>query len=173
MTKQKIIKSDAAVISTCQSRVTAIQTNAPSTGTISCAGTPYTQAALVGIYQKCITTRQVLENLRHQEEVALLARDNADATRKAVDPGLLAWAVNTFGPQSQQAKDLGYVARTPTPPTTEVKAAATAKAKATREARGTGSQKAQKAITPAPAPAPAASPAPEPATPGTPTTPKA
>jgi hypothetical protein len=54
-----------------------------------------------------------------------------------VDAGLIAWAVNTFGPQSQQAKDLGYRPRNPTPPSADTVAKAVSKAKATRTARGT------------------------------------
>jgi hypothetical protein len=165
MTTQKTIKSKAAVVDVCQERINGIQTYAPAKGTISCAGTAYTAAALVAIYQKCIDTRQALVGIRNQETIGMQERDAADTARKAVDAGLIAWAVNTYGPQSEQAKGLGYVPRDPTPPTTEVKAAAVTKAKATREARGTTGKKAKKAITGATA-------TPVAAAPGTPVTPK-
>jgi hypothetical protein len=165
MTIQKTIKSKAEVVDVCQERISGIQTYAPTKGTIPCAGTAYTGVQLVAVYQKCIDTRQALVAVRNQEAIAMQERDAADAARKTVDPGLIQWAVNTFGPQSPQAKALGYVPRDPTPPTAEVKAAATAKAKATREARGTGGKKAKLAITGETAP-PAAAP------PGTPVTPK-
>jgi hypothetical protein len=147
VTVQKTVKSKAEVVDVCEERINGIQTYAPAKGTISCAGTPYTATALVAIYQKCIDTRQALVALRNQEAIAMQERNAADAARKAVDPGLIAWAVNTYGPESEQAKALGYVPRDPTPPTTEVKAAAAAKAKATRAARGTTGKKAKLAIT--------------------------
>jgi hypothetical protein len=147
MTTQKRIKSDAAVITVCQSRIKGIQTYAPTTGTIACSGTPYTAAALTAIYQKAIDTRLTLETLRHQTEVAIQARDAADASRKAVDAGLIQWAVNTFGPDSQEAKDLGYLPRNPTPPTAATLAEAVVKSKATRVARGTRGKLQKKGIT--------------------------
>jgi len=164
MAIQKSIKSKAEVVDVCQERIAGIQTYAPAKGTISCAGTAYTATALVAIYQKCIDTRQALVGLRNQEAIAMQERVAADAARKEVDAGLIAWAVNTYGPQSEQAKGLGYVPRTVTPPTAEVRAAATVKAKATRAARGTTGKKAKKAITgETPTPAGAA-----PVTPGAP-----
>ena len=102
---------------------------------------------LVATYQKCIDTRLALVGIRNQEAIAMTARDAADAARKAVEPGLIQWAVNTFGEASQQAKDLGYLPRNATPPTAGVVAEAVTKAKATREARGTSGKKAKKAIT--------------------------
>jgi hypothetical protein len=165
MTTQKIIKSKAEIVDICEERINGIQAYAPTKGTISCAGTPYTGAALVAIYQKCIDTRQALVALRNQEEIALAERDAADAARKAVDAGLIQWAVNTYGPQSEQAKGLGYVPRDPTPATTAVKAAAAAKAQATRAARGTTGKKAKLAITGATAAPVAAAPGTPPVTP--------
>ena len=165
MTIQKTIKSKAEIVDICEERINGIQTYAPAKGTISCAGTAYTGTQLVAIYQKCIDTRQALVALRNQEAIAMQERDAADAARKAVDAGLIQWAVNTFGPQSEQAKALGYVPRDPTPPTTVVKAAAAAKAKATRAARGTTGKKAKLAITGEPA-------TPVAPAPGTPVTPK-
>jgi len=158
MTIQKSIKSKAAIVDVCQERINGIQTYAPAKGTIPCAGTAYTAAALVAIYQKCIDTRLALVGIRHQEAIAMQERDAADTARKAVDEGLIQWAVNAYGPQSPQAKGIGYVPRTATPPTAQVRAEATAKAKATRAARGTTGKKAKKAITGATATAAAAAP---------------
>jgi hypothetical protein len=176
MSTQKVIRSQADVISVCQSRIKGIQMYAPASGTISCAGMALTAVQLVARYQACIDTRQALDVLRNEEEVAMKARDAADTARKAVDAGVIQWAVNTFGPESQQAKDIGFVPRDPTPPTVEVKAAAAAKAKATRAARGTTGKKAKKAITGATVTtaastvtavaAPAAAPSAVPSTPG-------
>ncbi|HEY1691911.1 MAG TPA: hypothetical protein VGG39_07100 [Polyangiaceae bacterium] len=144
MTTHKTIKSDADVIALCQGRLKAIATYVPATGTISCDGKPYTQAQLTGIYQRSIDTRHTLDSLRNQEEVALEDRDEADAARKAVDDGLVSWGVNAFGAKSQQAKDIGYVPRNPTPPTAATKAAAQAKAQVTRAQRGETGSKAKK-----------------------------
>jgi hypothetical protein len=88
--------------------------------------------------------------LKHQEEIGLQARGAADADRKAVDPGLIQWGTNTFGPQSQQAKDLGYKPRKPTPPTAAAVAEAVQKARATRTARGTRGSRQKKVIHGAP-----------------------
>jgi hypothetical protein len=178
MTTQKTIKSKADVVNVCQSRIKGINAYAPAAGTISCAGKAYTQAQLVAIYQRCIDAREALVSLKHQEEVALQARAAADADRKAVDPGLIQWAVNTFGPTSQQAKDLGYKPRSPTPPTAATVAGAVQKAKATRAARGTKGKVQKKDIHGAAPPAegtppaaagatPVTAPATQPATPAT------
>ena len=164
ITTQKQIKSKADVVDVCQARIKGIEAYVPAAGTVTCNATPYTQAQLVGIYQKCIDTRQALATLRNQEEVALQARDAADAARKEVDAGLVAWAVNTFGKTSQQAKDLGYVPRNPTPPTAATKAEAAAKAKATRIARGEVGKKAKATASAAEPTTPAAPPATPPAT---------
>jgi hypothetical protein len=147
MTTHKTIKSKADVVDTCQTRIKGIQQYVPTSGSIACAGNPYTAVQLAAVYQKCIDTRQALVGIRNQEEVALQARDAADAERKAVDPGLIQWAVNTFGPESQQAKDLGYVPRNPTPPAAAIVAGAVVKAKATRAARGTRGKLQKKDIT--------------------------
>jgi hypothetical protein len=173
MTTHKSIKSKADVIDACQSRIKGIQAYAPTTGTISCSGTSYTSVQLVAIYQKCIDTRQALVGIRNQEAVAMTARDAADAARKAVEPGLIQWAVNTFGDESQQAKDLGYAPRNPTPPSAGVVAQAVTKAKATREARGTTGKKAKLAITGETATPVTAAPVTPGTTPVTPGTPKA
>jgi hypothetical protein len=146
ITTQKIIKSKADVVDVCQSRIKGINAYVPAAGTVSCAGKTYTPSQLAAIYQRCIDTREQLVTLKHQEEVALQARAAADADRKAVDAGLIQWAVNTFGPQSQQAKDLGYKPRKPTPPTAETVAGAVQKAKATRTARGTRGKLQKKGI---------------------------
>src|SRR5579883_1949470 len=146
MTIQKTIKSKADVVDTCNSRIQAIKAWVPAGASVSCSGSAYTQPQLIAIYQRCIDTRQALVTVRNQEEVALQARDEADAARKAVDAGLVQWAANTFGPKSQQAKDLGYRPRNPTPPTAATVATAVTKAKATRVARGTGGKKQKASI---------------------------
>ncbi|HEY8088369.1 MAG TPA: hypothetical protein VIF09_11005 [Polyangiaceae bacterium] len=173
MSTKKTIKNEADVVTLCQNRIKGIETHVPSTGSVACAGQPYSQAQLSAVYQKCIDTRQALVALRHQEEVVLQARDTADAARKEVDPALVSWAVNTFGKGSQQAKDLGYVPRNPTPPTAAKKAEAQAKAKATRIARGEVGKKAKQAITGATATTPATPPEPPAAPPATPPATKA
>ena len=152
----------------CQSRIKAITAVVPAAGTVSCGGTQYTQPQLVAIYQRCIDSREQLVSLKHQEEVALQARDDADAARKAVDAGLIQWAVNTYGPQSQQAKDLGYRPRNPTPPTAATVAKAVQQAKATRTARGTRGKLQKKDIHGEAPVAEGTSPAAPVATPGTP-----
>jgi hypothetical protein len=146
MTTQKTIKSKADVIDVCNSRIKAINAYAPAAGTISCNGKAYNQSQLVAIYQRCIDSREALVGLKHQEELALQARAAADADRKSVDGALIQWAVNTYGPQSQQAKDLGYKPRNPTPPTAATVAGAVQKAKATRTARGTRGKQQRKGI---------------------------
>lgn len=165
MTTQKTIKSKADVVDVCNSRIKAINAYAPAGGSISCSGKAYTPPQLVAIYQRCIDTREALVGLKHQEEVALQARAAADADRKAVDAGLIHWAVNTFGPESQQAKDLGYKPRNPTPPKAAIIAKAVDKAKATRTARGTRGKLQKKGIHGA---APATEGSTPPATGGTP-----
>jgi hypothetical protein len=157
MTVHNKPSSDDAITAVCNERMAGLQQFTKGVGTINVKGTPYKPAALVAIYQKCIDTRTQLAAIRAQEPAALEARDAADATRKSVDASVLAWAVETYGPNSPQAKTFGYVAPNPAKPTAQTRAAAVAKSKATREARGTAGKKQKKKITGTPSsPPPAA-----------------
>ncbi len=156
MTTHNTPKSEDAITALCNERLAGLQQFTKGVTAINVKGTPYKPAVLVAIYQKCLDTRTALAAIRAQEPAALEARDAADATRKTVDASVLAWAVETYGPSSPQAKTFGYVAPNPAKPTVQTRAAAVAKAKATREARGTAGKKQKKKITGAPSTPPLA-----------------
>jgi len=140
-------KSDDAIVALCNDRKAGLQQFTKGVGSINVKGMPYKPAVLAAIYQKCIDTRTELAAIRAQEPAALEARDDADAVRKAVDASVLAWAVETYGPNSPQAKTFGYVAPNPAKPTVETRAEAVVKSRATRQARGTAGKKQKKKIT--------------------------
>jgi hypothetical protein len=144
-------RNEDAINGICSKRIKGLQTYASGVTSIAAKGVTYAPAALIAIYQKCISTRTELAAIRAQEEPALVARNQADADREKVDESVLNWAVETFGPTSQQAKVFGYVARKATKPKAAVVAEGVVKAKATRTARGTGGKKQKAAIKAAPA----------------------
>jgi hypothetical protein len=168
MTAQKRSDSDAHIMQVCQQRIAgldALPTNPPD---ISFKGNKITVAQARGIYQSCLDTRKDLDSARAQEKSALVKRKSADAQRRAVDKTVLDWAANTYGPDSPQAKAIGYQAPNPKQPKTAVKAQAAAQAQVTKKAHGVLGTKQRKAIK-APKVEPVTlAPAPEP-TPPTPT----
>jgi hypothetical protein len=139
-------KSDAKVVLLCQQRIAgldALPTNPPD---ISYKGNKITVVQARGMYQSCLDTRKDLDAARAQEKSALAKRKAADAQRRAVDKTVLDWAANTYGPDSPQAKAIGYSAPSPTQPKTAVKAQAAAQAQATKKAHGVMGKKQRKAI---------------------------
>jgi hypothetical protein len=138
--------SQVKVVAKCSQRITALGTYATK-GKISVHGTSTTEQQAVAVYQACLDTRTTLTNLRGQVEVALAARNAADATMKAFDAGLESWVEATFGPTSQAAVDFGYAKKPVAKPTVAVKAAAVQKAQATVKARGVVGKKKRKEVT--------------------------
>jgi hypothetical protein len=139
-------KSDAKVVLVCQQRIAGLDALPANPPDISYKGNKITVAQARGIYQRCLDTRKDLDAARAQEKSALAKRKGADAERRAVDKTVLDWAANTYGPDSPQAKAIGYSAPNPTQPKTAVKAQAVAQAQETKKAHGVMGKKQRKAI---------------------------
>lgn len=151
----------------CQQRIAGLDSLPANPPDIPYKGDKITVAQARGIYQSCLDTRKGLDSVRAQEKSALAKRRSADAQRRGIDGTVLDWAANTYGPDSPQAKAIGYEAPNPTQPTTAVKAQAVAQAQATKKAHGVMGKKQRKAIK-APKVEPVVlAPAPDPAEPPT------
>lgn len=157
--------SDAHTIQVCQQRIGGLDALPANPPDIPYKGSIITVAQARAIYQGCLDTRKDLDSARAQEKAVLAKRKGADAQRRAVDKTVLDWAANTYGPDSPQAKAIGYEAPNPTQPKTAVKAQAAAQAQVTKKAHGVMGKKQRKAI-PAPRIAPVVlAPIPEPTLP--------
>ncbi len=132
-----IKQNNAAVVSTCQQRVTALSEHVKAKTEMQINGETMTPADVTGVYQTCIDTRSELIKQRAAYEKALEARDSAEATRQATDKGLKAWVTAAFGPESQEALEFGFRPTKVTEKSAETKATAVLKLRATRKARNT------------------------------------
>lgn len=172
MTTKNRSNSDAHIMQICQQRIAGLDALPANPPDIPYKGDSLTVAQARAIYQGCLDTRKNLDSARAQEKAALVKRKAADSERRAVDNTVLDWAANTYGPDSPQAKAIGYEEPNPKQPTTAVKAQAVAQAQVTKKAHGVMGKKQRKAI-PAPKVAPVVlAPIPEPTLPdpkGTPT----
>jgi hypothetical protein len=158
-------KSDAKVVLVCQQRIAGLDALPANPPDISYKGNKVTVAQARAIYQSSLDTRKDLDGARAQEKAALAKRKAADGQRRGIDKTVLEWAANTYGPDSPQAKAIGYSAPSPTQPKTAVKAQAVAQAQVTKKAHGVMGKKQRKAIK-APKVEPVAlAPAPEPTPP--------
>jgi hypothetical protein len=166
MTAQKRSDSDAHIMQVCQQRIAGLDALPANPPDIPYKGNKITVVQARGIYQGCLDTRKDLDSVRAQEKSALATRKAADGRRRAVDKTVLEWAANTYGPDSPQAKAIGYVAPNPKQPKTAVKAQAAAQAQVTKKAHGVLGTKQRKAIK-APKVEPVTlAPVPEPPSPG-------
>lgn len=164
MSSKNRSESDAHVIQICQQRIAGLDALPANPPDILYKGNKVTVVQARALYQACLDTRKDLDAARAQEKSALVKRRLSDAQRKGIDSTVLDWAANTYGPDSPQAKAIGYEAPNPTQPTTAVKAQAVAQAQATKKAHGIMGKKQRKAIqapkvepvvlAPAPEPAP-------------------
>lgn len=146
MTTKNRSQSDAHTIQLCQQRIAGLDALPANPPDILYKGNKITVVQARAIYQSCLDTRKDLDGARAQEKASLVKRQSADAQRSAVDKTVLDWAANTYGPDSPQAKAIGYEATNPTQPTTAVKAQAAAQAQVTKKAHGVMGKKQRKGI---------------------------
>jgi hypothetical protein len=132
-----IKQNNANAVSTCNQRLKALGQYVKAKTPMQINGQPMKLADVIGVYQTCIDTRSDLVTHRAAYEKALEARDSAEQTRQATDVGLKAWVISSFGAESQEAQEFGFL-----PPKIRARSAATKAqavelALATRKARGT------------------------------------
>lgn len=148
--------NNAQIVNEITQRLNAIKEYLPAKTTIDVNGTSDTLAQVTAIYQACLDTRAALLTAQATVKAALVARQNADVPRKALDKALRAYVVNKFGADSQAAHDFGFLPPKVATKTVAVKAQAVADAKATRKARNTmgkNQKKGIKGVVPSTAPA--------------------
>ena len=136
--------------SKCTARINAIETFTPSGQPITIDGKQYPATSVIALYQACLDQRTALAGFEAEAKIALTARRAADKAANAIEKGLRAWVVTTFGSASKAAIAFGFAPKEPVPPKAAVKAEAQVKAKATRAARGVIGTKKRKAVKAAP-----------------------
>jgi hypothetical protein len=173
-------KSKAAALARVQAIIAGTSKHLAN-GQFTFAGTAYTSASLIQIFQGLVNAMTALNAV---EAGAKDARAAEQAALKQVEPILLAFKrqiLLTFANAAQTLADFGLTPpKAKAPMTTEQLAARAAKAKATREARGTTSRKQKLAVkgnvvgvTVTPIAAPTAAPPAAPVSPVTPASPPA
>jgi hypothetical protein len=129
--------NNATVIQQSTQRITALQKHVSARGEIPIAGKKVKGAALVALYQSVLDAGEAVTSAKGNYKLALTARQQAEAQRKIADESLRQWVLITFGAESQEAHDFGFVPKPRAVPSADEKATAAALGKATRRARGT------------------------------------
>lgn len=127
--------SNANVVDTCSQRLNALHTHVPAKTSVKINGTSMSLASVVGVYQSSIDNRAAVSTKRNELKMAMKARTEVEATRRATDRALKAWVITQFGADSKEALDFGFAPSRVTPKTAETKALAVQKGRATRKAR--------------------------------------
>jgi hypothetical protein len=149
------------VLGTCTQRQLALNKHGKAKTPMSINGEQLKLADVIGIYQASLDILAEVSTKRAELETALTNRATIEAKRRATDTGLRAWVTGEFGPDSQQARDFGFLPKKTTAKTAETKHTAVLKMKATRDARHTmGKKQKQKIKGTIVAPAAPAAPAP-------------
>jgi hypothetical protein len=132
-----INQNNAKIVEACNRRLIALNKHVQTKGAMTVSGKQMKPADIIALYQAALDTRAALVPLRAMFEKALVARDEAESARAAIDKALKAWVVNEFGPDSSEAAEFGFAPAKVTARTAEAKALAAQKLRATRVARGT------------------------------------
>jgi hypothetical protein len=132
-----INQNNASVVTTCNQRLKALGKFVATKTQMSVNGKQVKPADVAAIYQTALDTRTVLVQHRTTYEQALVARDDAENARLALDKGLKAWVSSQFGADSQEAFEFGFSSPKVGAKTAETKAQAVQKLLATRQARRT------------------------------------
>jgi hypothetical protein len=129
--------NNAVVIDKCTQRLTALKHYVDKKAQIPIDGEQHKLLEVVAIYEKCLETRAALQTKRAEVKAALVARAEAEASRRAADRALKPWVVNTYGADSQASHDFGFPPVKSPVRTLASKVDAAVMAKATRQARHT------------------------------------
>jgi hypothetical protein len=132
-----ITQNNAKIVATCGQRLAALKKHVKTKTAMKVGGDSMKPADIIAAYQAAIDSRAALIPQRASYKAALVARNNAEVTRQAIDKKLKAWVVNEFGADSQEAEEFGFLPTKVTEKSAETKALAVQKGRATREARGT------------------------------------
>ena len=135
--------NNATIVKQSTQRITALQKHVSAKTEIPIAGKKVKCAALVALYQSVIDTGATVTSTKGTYKLALSAREQAELQRKTADESLRSWVLITYGPESQEAHDFGFVPKVRATVSTETRATAVALGKATRKARGTTGKKAK------------------------------
>jgi hypothetical protein len=141
-----INQNNSKIVTTCGQRLAALKKYVKTKTALQANGKTLKPAALVAVYQSAIDTRTALVSQRAVFNQALAARDNAETTRVATDKDLKFWVINTFGENSQEAEEFGFLPPKVGEKTVATKAIAVEKTLATRKARGTMGKQQKKEI---------------------------
>jgi hypothetical protein len=125
------------VITRLRKRITALQQYGQNQTQFLVNAKPYAAAQLIPIFQKVVDGLLAVAGKRGELHnlVAQLRLD--EAAEHAIDKGLQAWVVVTYGANSQAMTDFDYPAPKPRKVAAKVKAQAVDKGLATRKARHT------------------------------------
>ena len=132
-----IKQNNASIVATCNQRLKGLALYVKTKTVMPINGQQMKPAEVIGAYQACIDTRSELVTHRAAFDKALAARDTAEETRVALDKGLRAWITGTFGANSQEAQEFGFLPSKIGTKSAATKAKAVEQTLATREARGT------------------------------------
>ena len=127
--------SNANVVDTCSQRLNALHTHVAAKTSVKINGTSMSLASVIGVYQTSLDNRAAVSTKRNELKMAMKARTQAEATRRATDRALKAWVITQFGADSKEALDFGFAPSKVTPKTAETKALAAQKGRTTRKAR--------------------------------------
>ena len=135
--------NNATIVKQSTQRIAALQKHVSAKTEIPIAGKKVKGAALVALYQSVLDTGEAVTSTKGTYKLALSARVQAEQQRKAADESLRSWVLITYGPESQEAHDFGFVPKVRATVSTDTRATAVALGKATRKARGTMGKKAR------------------------------